>query len=347
MSSRKPLDRLESALPPRLADWLGAIRRVRRAYRAKHGRAPRLMRPRRFTEKMQWRKLFDLDPRFSVLSDKLAVRDYITARVGPGFLIPLLWSGDDPDAVPLETLAPPFVVKPTHGSGHTLKVQRRENLDVSAARATFRKWLGYCHGTRFDEPGYVNVPHGLMVERMLLGPDGAGPIERRLYVFAGKVRATQTTISSERRQRNAGFHDRDWQHLNWRLRTPLLPGAFPRPRRYDDMVALAERLAADFDHVRVDFYDLGERIWIGELTLYSFSGMTPFNPVEADEALGSYWPIRRPGWRAAAAVLWRRREVARIGPAEIECAAGRMPGAESAQREIGNTFPVQQEPESM
>src|SRR5580658_2213963 len=35
---------------------------------------PALLRPRRFTEKMQWRKLFELEPCFSVISDKLAPR---------------------------------------------------------------------------------------------------------------------------------------------------------------------------------------------------------------------------------------------------------------------------------
>ena len=51
--------------------------RVRRAYLEKHGRAPRLLRPRRFTEKIQWRKLFDFNPLFPTLCDKIAVRDYI------------------------------------------------------------------------------------------------------------------------------------------------------------------------------------------------------------------------------------------------------------------------------
>ena len=49
--------------PARIYQWGVAIHRVRTAYAHAHnGRKPRLLRPRRFTEKMQWRKLFDLNP---------------------------------------------------------------------------------------------------------------------------------------------------------------------------------------------------------------------------------------------------------------------------------------------
>src|SRR5580658_10426414 len=51
-------------LRSRLGQWALAIRRVRADYRRVTGRAPALLRPRRFTEKMQWRKLFELDPLF-------------------------------------------------------------------------------------------------------------------------------------------------------------------------------------------------------------------------------------------------------------------------------------------
>ncbi|HLB99101.1 MAG TPA: hypothetical protein VJK90_15615, partial [Acetobacteraceae bacterium] len=46
------------ALRFRLGQWALVIRRVWVDYRHVYGRAPALLRPRRFSEKMQWRKLF-------------------------------------------------------------------------------------------------------------------------------------------------------------------------------------------------------------------------------------------------------------------------------------------------
>ena len=77
----------------RVAEWKGAISRVRKAYRDYYGREPSLARPRLFTEKMQWRKLFDLDPRFAILSDKVAARDFIAREIGADYLPPLLLAG--------------------------------------------------------------------------------------------------------------------------------------------------------------------------------------------------------------------------------------------------------------
>ena len=142
--------------PTRIYQWTAAICRVRTVYANAHnGRKPRLLRPRRFTEKMQWRRLFDLNPVYAVISDKLAVRDFIAERVGAHVLAPLLWVGDDPVAAPFGTLDPPYVIKSTHASGHVLTVRQKQEIDADAAVAKFKDWLGTCYGTAMDEPGYV------------------------------------------------------------------------------------------------------------------------------------------------------------------------------------------------
>ncbi len=156
--------------PARIYGWMAAIYRVCRAYIKHHGRIPRLLRPHRFTEKIQWRKLFDLNPVYAVLSDKLAVRDFVAERAGVDVLIPILWVGNDPDTVPFHALDPPYVIKSTHSVNQVMFVRQRREVDAATAVATFRAWLSSCHGTLVDEPAYVPVPKRLMVERMLLWP---------------------------------------------------------------------------------------------------------------------------------------------------------------------------------
>jgi hypothetical protein len=95
---------------------------------------------------MQWRKLFDLNPIYAVITDKLAARDFIAERVGAQVLVPLLWIGDDPAAVPFDALEPPYVIKSTHASGHVLLVRTRQDVDPDKAVTTLREWLGRCHG---------------------------------------------------------------------------------------------------------------------------------------------------------------------------------------------------------
>jgi hypothetical protein len=291
-----------------MTDWRAAIRRQREAYRGYFGRELSLARPRLFSEKMQWRKLFDLDPRFAILSDKVAARDFIAGEIGADYLPPLLALTDDPDAVPFDTLEPPYVLKPTHGSGHVLRV-RDGAIDVAAARATMKDWLAYSHGAVVDEPAYIHVPRRIIAERMILNRDGLPPLERRMFMFGGQVRAIQTVVAEGDALRALAFHDADWRRLPWRGSTEPHPGPLPRPKCYDTLVALAERLGAGFDHVRVDLYETDDGIYAGELTLYSWSGLMYFTSDEPDRLLGDYWPLERPAARAAAAVLLRRREI--------------------------------------
>jgi hypothetical protein len=118
----RKLAQIISIFSPTFWDWLLAIRRIYIAYHEHHGFYPSLMFPIRFTEKMQWRKRFDLNPAYSILCDKLAVRDFVRERVGQELLIPLLWFGDDPSAIPFDTLEPPYILKSSHASGHTIIV---------------------------------------------------------------------------------------------------------------------------------------------------------------------------------------------------------------------------------
>src|ERR1700761_9338922 len=75
--------------PARLLRWAVILRRIRYAYAQAHdGRRLRLARPGRYTDKMQWRKLFDLNPLYAVITDKLAARTFVASRANPNILVP-------------------------------------------------------------------------------------------------------------------------------------------------------------------------------------------------------------------------------------------------------------------
>jgi TupA-like ATPgrasp len=297
-------------LGERLFEWLWVIARVRSDYIRMHGRAPAILRPRRYTEKMQWRKLFELDPTFVVLSDKLASRDFIAARIGGGHSAPLLWAGSDPADVPYDSIETPYVVKSNHACGHTVVVTDTISHDAADFRLLGRRWLDFCYGTEKSEPGYVHVPRRILVERLLRERNGATPLEHRAFVFSGMVQVIQTSlVTEEGKPRNAGFFTRNWEPLGWRLINPLDGRSIRRPERLNELIAIAERLGVGMSHVRVDFYEHDNEITVGEMTLYSWSGMLPFHPDNADYELGRYWRIRWPALTAIWAVALRRHEI--------------------------------------
>jgi len=55
------------------------------------------------------------------------------------------------------------------------------------------------------------------------------------------------------------------------------------------MLKTAETLGADLDFVRVDLYDVGNRIYFGEMTSTPGGGFARFDPQAMDEHLGRLW----------------------------------------------------------
>ena len=76
-----------------------------------------LQNPQTFNEKLQWLKLYDRKPEYTMMVDKYKVRDYIADKLGEEYLIPLLGVWDDPDDIDFDSLPNQFVLKCNHNSG--------------------------------------------------------------------------------------------------------------------------------------------------------------------------------------------------------------------------------------
>jgi hypothetical protein len=289
----------------RIAHWFETIRQLRAAYADAHGRELHLFRPRYFSEKINWRKLFDDRSEFILFSDKLATREWIVARIGEEYLAPLLWTGTA-EEIPFDTLTPPYFLKSSHASGQVIMVTAENAKQIEELRTEASNWLNIDWFDVNGERGYKNVPRRLMAERALLDEDGERPLERRFFVFDGKVRVINTTFVEDGRLRSGAFHTRDWQYLDWYLSRKVTQ-EFPMPKRLDEMIRIAELLGQGIDHVRIDFFDCGNRIFVGELTSYSWSGLSRFNPPAADLMLGSYWRLKWPVLRAIKAISFSDR----------------------------------------
>jgi hypothetical protein len=285
---------------------LRAFRHVVGGYYLTFRRLPNLVRPRLFSEKMQWRKLFDRNPLFAVLSDKIAVRDFVAARVGPGRTPEILWVGDRPEDIPFDRLEPPYAVKCSHRSGMNVLVPDDACLDRDAARAELRAAWREDYGRTHFEPGYVPIVPRLFAERLVVMPDGSPPVEHYVHVFSGRVAVIETAVLEDDgaggREWRLCFHDRDWRKRNWREMFEPTRRPVARPACLDAMIGLAETLGAGFDYIRVDLYDAAEGLVVSELSLYANSGLMVYEPFdEVERELGALWQIERPLRRALAA----------------------------------------------
>ena len=69
---------------------------------------------------------------------------------------------------------------------------------------------------------------------------------------------------------------------------PKDPILAPRPVKLNEMLEFSRILSQDFNHVRVDWYNMPDgRLLFGEMTFSSWSGLSHFEPEEYDNYFGN------------------------------------------------------------
>jgi hypothetical protein len=270
-----------------LRTLLLAARIVRRYYRT-YGRLPNLLSPQSYSEKIQHRKLFDRRPYLAETSDKFAMRAYAARILGEDFTPELFYRTTDPRSIPFATLPRRFVVKATHGSGWLWIVKDRDTLDVHALIAMCEQWLRTDYSRRGDEPFYSKIPRQIIVEEFLDDGTGRPPTDLKLLVFNQRVRVVQIDIDrfGDHRRR---FLDAGWNPLPVYDSQGRLEGDIERPSRLTDIIAMAEALSCETDFVRIDCYQVADRICLGEMTHAPGTGLSPLYPAIWDDRFGAMW----------------------------------------------------------
>lgn len=109
----------------------------------------------------------------------------------------------------------------------------------------------------------------------------------KIYTFGGKAKIC--VINQDRGVHTRGdFFDKDfnWLDFIWGFdHADVIP---EKPKNYEKMFELAEKLAAGTYELRVDFYEVDGAIYFGELTFFDGSGFDKIEPKEWDELLGSW-----------------------------------------------------------
>ena len=234
-------------------------------------RRPTFATPAGISELVQWRKIFDRNPLFPVVVDKLRVKDWARERVPGIATADVVWSGTAARDIPTEFLEPGYVAKTNHASS-TNYFPHRKPLPRAEVDAKLDGWLA----RRADNEAqwaYGQVPPRLMVERMV----GEGsPLQEMTFRCCDGRASTASVYLAQKTpaEKRACFTPEG-------VRYPYETGMSPTRRLPDDYRvgpeffearALAERLSQGIDFVRVDFMYHAGTIYLCELTLYPDSG---------------------------------------------------------------------------
>ena len=253
------------------------------------GRKLNLDNPQTYSEKLQWLKLYDRRPEYTKMVDKYAAKDYVANKVGQEYVVPTYGVWDKVEDIEWEKLPKQFVLKTTHDSGGIVICRDKETLDKEAAISKLRIGLAQDFYYVGREWPYKNVPHRIIAEKYLEPrPDTHDLPDYKFFCFDGEVKAMfiATDRGKKGEQVKFDYFTPDFEPLPFKQSHPHASKMPEKPKNFGLMKEIASKLSQGLPHVRVDLYEVEEKVFFGELTLYHFSGFAPFHPDEWDKVFG-------------------------------------------------------------
>ena len=258
-------------------------------YYGTFGQLPNLLVPRRLTEKLQRKILFDRNPRLPIFADKLRARGFVRATLGDGRCLSKLYAVvESPEEIRRLTLPTKFVMKPNHASGMIKVVGDPSDVSPGELEGLASKWLKVNYYDVTKEWAYKKIKPRIMFEE-LLEVDGKVAGDFKFHCFHGEPRFLLVT-KDRFTNLKINIYDMNLSLLPVRLKDhENFPGELIAPPNFDEMKHIARQLSAGMDYLRVDLYNLPGRIVFGELTNYTGNARTQYEPPAWDYKFGSYW----------------------------------------------------------
>lgn len=250
-----------------------------------------LKNPKTFNEKLQWLKLYNRKPEYTMMVDKYAVKDYVASVIGKQYIIPTLGVWDKPEDIEWDLLPDKFVLKTTHGGGSTGVIICREKATFDKKKAienlnTSMKQDIY-HTLR--EWPYKNVPKRIIAEQYIETTSADKDLpDYKFFCFDGEVKAL--FVGTERGSGDVKFDyfDADFNHLDLIQVHPMSGRVIEKPSNFDEMKTVASKLSKGIPQVRIDLYNVNGKILFGEMTFTHHGGIVPFHPEEWDYEFGRW-----------------------------------------------------------
>lgn len=278
--------------------WIPDGIMLRLQYWLQTGRKLNLKEPKRFTEKLQVYKMKYRNPSMLRCTDKYEVRKYIEEKKLDKYLIPIIGVYNHVEDIDFIKLPNQFVAKSTDGGGgnQVLVCKDKSSLSELDFKRRLNNWMSARKVKKHvgREWAYENnYPRRIIIEE-LIGNSNEDLKDYKFFCFHGKV-VYIYGISDRKVGQSAqlGIYDKDFNKLDV-IRNDEQPQDFPLPKplNFEEMLSISEELSRDFPHVRVDLYNVGGRIYFGELTFYDGSGYMTFTPDSFDEEMGKSFDCR-------------------------------------------------------
>ena len=254
-------------------------------------------KPTILSEKGRWIQFKTDTSYWSILADKYKVRDYY-CNIGLADYIPQLYGvWNKASDIDFKNLPDKFVLKTNHGCGEVVVVHDKSKIDESKIKQLMQQYLVTQYGVWTAEPHYLKIPPVIIAEELLPNtcPVSTTMVDYKIFCSWGKPIFLDVCYDRNPQTHHAQetWYDIDWiKHDEWHT-GKYVPKDIPRPSSLEVMYDICAKISHNMPLVRIDFYEVENKPFIGELTF------TPngFNPecltLEAQRMIGDRIDLTR------------------------------------------------------
>lgn len=249
-----------------------------------HWRNPVLL-----NEKLQYLKIYNRNPLYTAMVDKIAVKDIIKDKIGENIIIPTIATYDSANDINFEELPQEFVIKCSHDS-HSAMICNKSNMDIKTIKKFLKKrlkenlyWLG-------REWPYKNVKPRILVEKLIRNNDGSPLVDYKFYCYGGKPRYFMYSVGEATHHPINHKFDMNCNSIDHLFKkTPAIPlDSIKLPSNIQDMISIVEKLCVGEQHIRIDLYNVDGKIYFGEITFFSGAGFIHMDSQAFSDELASF-----------------------------------------------------------
>ncbi len=251
-----------------------------------------LDKPRTFNEKLNWLKIHDRKSIYTIMADKLAVKDYVSKKIGCEHVVPLFDVWERYEDIDFRSLPNQFVLKCSHNCGDIVICKNKNDYNYAFAKRQFDKALKRNAFWPDREWPYKEVRPLIIAEKFIESND-AVLVVYKFFCFDGEPFIVQVVNNDKMPNESIDYYDLNWQLLEVRQNYPNSKTHVDKPKKLSEMIEICKILSYGMSFVRVDLYlDKNDWIYFSEYTFYSDSGSERFYPNKWDLILGDRLDIK-------------------------------------------------------
>ena len=191
---------------------------------------------------------------------------------------------DTVDDINFNQLPQSFVLKTTHDSGGVVVIKDKSKMNIKKVKDTLNKSLNRDYYRIWREWQYKNVPRRIIAEKYM---ENDGDLkDYKIFCFNG-IPKICLVCSNRSKELKKTWYDDNWNKLNLTEGGHKSETFIKKPKSFDQMKKISTQIAEKTAFLRVDFYDINGKPYVGEITFHPNGGYEQFNPEKWNKIFGN------------------------------------------------------------